>query len=40
MYVHNKTSFRDDGTKKRWIVNINVMHVGMEDDERRGQKED
>jgi hypothetical protein len=24
MYVHYKSSFRDDGTKTRWIVNINV----------------
>ena len=24
MYGHYKSSFRDDGTKTRWIVNINV----------------
>ncbi len=24
MYVQDKSSFRDDGTKTRWIVNINV----------------
>ena len=26
MYVHDKSSFRDDGTKTRWIVNINVIN--------------
>ena len=34
MYVHYKSSFRDDGTKTRWIVNINVRvkrNVGEED---------
>jgi len=25
MYVHYKSSFRDDGTKTRWILNINVL---------------
>ena len=24
MYVHDKSSFHDNGTKTRWIVNINV----------------
>ena len=24
MYVYNKTSFRDNETKTRWIVNINI----------------
>jgi len=27
MYVHYKSSFRDNGTKTRWIVNINVRHL-------------
>jgi hypothetical protein len=27
MYVHYKSSFRDDGTKTRWIVNINVRRL-------------
>jgi len=29
MYVHYKSSFRDDGTKTRWIVNINVICISI-----------
>ena len=29
MYVHYKSSFRDDGTKTRWIVNINVIRMNL-----------
>jgi len=27
MYVHDKSGFRDDGTKTRLIVNINVAQM-------------